>query len=141
MAQHYWLMKSEPESYSWQELLEERRTPWDGVRNYQARNNMREMSPGDLALFYHSGKSREVVGIMEVVRAAYQDPTTDDERWIAVDVEARQPMQEPVSLAQIKAEEQLSEILLVRNSRLSVMPLQPKEFRRILVLGRTSLER
>lgn len=140
MTQRHWLMKSEPESYSWQQLLTDGWTPWDGVRNYQARNNMRDMAAGDLAFFYHSGRSREVVGLMRVTKAAYQDPTTDDDRWIAVDVEPHQPLTNPVSLAEIKADAALSEILLVRNSRLSVMPLKPAEFRRILKLGRTNLE-
>jgi predicted RNA-binding protein with PUA-like domain len=141
MARSHWLMKSEPESYSWQQLLEEQSTPWDGVRNYQARNNMREMSVGDAVLFYHSGKSREVVGIMKVTKAAYQDPTTDDDRWLAVDVEPLAELKRPVSLAQIKSEDSLTEILLVRNSRLSVMPLDKAAFSRILKLGATSLPR
>jgi predicted RNA-binding protein with PUA-like domain len=140
MARRHWLMKSEPENYSWQLLVEEQAGTWDGVRNYQARNNMRDMSAGELVLFYHSGKSREVVGVMEITKAAYRDPTTDDERWLAVDVKPRRAFMRPVALAEIKADAALSEILLVRNSRLSVMPLPEAAFRRILDLGATSLE-
>lgn len=140
MARRHWLMKSEPESYSWQLLVEQQTAPWDGVRNYQARNNMRDMSAGDLALFYHSGKRREVVGVMEITKAAYPDPTTDDDRWLAVDVKPRRELERPVALAEIKADAALSEILLVRNSRLSVMPLEDAAFQRILDLSATPLE-
>lgn len=134
MAQ-YWLMKSEPETYSLDRLRGERETIWDGVRNYQARNNMRLMQPGDLALFYHSGKDREVVGEMRVVRAAYPDPTTDDDRWSAVDVEFVRELPRPLSLAEIKADDALREIPLLRNSRLSVMPLESAEYERIVELA------
>lgn len=134
MAQ-YWLMKSEPESYSFAQLRRERKAIWDGVRNYQARNNMRLMEQEDRALFYHSGKEREVVGEMRVLRKAYPDPTTDDERWSAVDVEYVRDLPRAVSLAEIKGDRALADILLVRNSRLSVMPISERHYLRILELA------
>lgn len=120
---NYWLVKSEPESYSWDDFVALGRDHWDGVRNYQARNFMQEMAEGDEVLFYHSGKVRAVVGLARVVRTAYPDPTTDDERWVAVDLVPLHPLKQPVTLTEIKADERLSEIKLIKNSRLSVMPL------------------
>ena len=131
----YWLVKSEPESYSWDDFVKLGRDHWDGVRNYQARNFMQEMAVGDQVLFYHSGKAREVVGLAEVLRTAYQDPTTDDDRWVAVDMAPIRPLKRFVSLAEIKADERLTEIKLIKNSRLSVMPLQEAEYGIILALA------
>ena len=128
----YWLVKSEPESYGWAHLTEEGEATWDGVRNYQARNFMREMSVGDLVLFYHSGKAREIVGIAEITQAAYPDPTTDDERWIAVSLQAVRLLDRPVSLDTIKSDPELADMYLVRQSRLSVMPVEKAAFDRVI---------
>ena len=133
----HWLVKSEPGTYSWDDLVRDGKTRWDGVRNAQARNNLRAMRAGDRALFYHSGESREVVGVAEVVRTAYPDPTTDDERWLAVDVAPVAPLREPVPLAAVKADPALAELPLVTQSRLSVMPIEARAFARILALGKT----
>ncbi|MEZ6187723.1 MAG: EVE domain-containing protein [Planctomycetota bacterium] len=135
MARGYWLVKSEPEAYSWQDLLDEGVGVWDGVRNYQARNNLRAMRKGDHVLFYHSVKAKEVVGICEVTREHYPDPTTDDDRWSVVEVKPIWALGTPVTLAQIKAEPSLSEVPLIRQSRLSVMPLEPEAFKAIVDLG------
>lgn len=137
MPRRYWLMKTEPETFSFDDLVRDGSAEWDGVRNYQARNNMREMSVGDLVLIYHSVGPREVVGIARVSAAAHQDSTTGDDRWQCVDVEPVKPLVEPVGLAEIKADPRLADIALVRHSRLSVAPLTAAEFRRILSLGRT----
>ena len=139
MAQAYWLMKSEPFKYAWDELVRDGSTYWDGVRNYEARNNLAAMKRGDLALYYHSNEGKEVVGVVEIVKEAYPDPTTDDERWVVVEIEPRVAFREPVSLGTIKADPKLSEIQLVRRGRLSVVPLTPVEFRHILELGKTAL--
>lgn len=139
MARQHWLLKTEPETFSFEDLDGRASEPWDGVRNYQARNNLREMKRGDLALIYHSGAAREVVGVAEIVREAYPDPTADDARWLAVDVRARRALQEPVSLATIKADPSMAEVALVRHSRLSVMPIAAEHFERILALGHTRL--
>lgn len=133
----HWLMKTEPDTFSFDDLRRAGSTEWDGVRNYQARNNMREMSVGDPVLIYHSVGPREVVGIARVSAAAHPDSTADDDRWDCVDVEAVRPLDQPVSLATIKADPALSEIALVRHSRLSVAPLTRREFDRILALGQT----
>jgi predicted RNA-binding protein with PUA-like domain len=139
MARCYWLLKTEPETYSWDDMVAEGTCTWDGVRNYQARNNLREMKRGDLAFIYHSVGPRDVVGVAKVVREAYPDPTTDDDRWSAVDLKAVKPIAKPVTLAAIKAEEQLQQLLFVRNSRISVSPVQEFEFERILEMGGTRL--
>lgn len=131
----YWLVKTEPGDYSFEDLMKDKETPWDGVRNYQARNNLKLMEPGDAVLVYHSVKQKEVVGLAKVTAAFFQDPTTDDDRWVAVQLAADKPLTHPVSLAQIKAEPSLSEIALVRNSRLSVMPLEKGEFETIIALS------
>ena len=133
----YWLIKSEPDVFGIDDLKKAKREPWNGIRNYQARNNMREMSVGDPVLIYHSVGPREVVGIARVSAAAHPDSTADDDRWDCVDVEAVRPLDQPVSLATIKADPALSEIALVRHSRLSVAPLTRREFDRILALGQT----
>ena len=138
MTRAHWLVKSEPFKYSWDDLVKDGSTYWDGVRNYQARNNLREMKVGDYALFYHSNEGKEVVGVAEVTRSAYQDPTTDDDRWVVVDVAPLKPLKVPVTLAQIKADPKLQEIPLVTHSRLSVMPIDKSAFERIVRLGETS---
>jgi predicted RNA-binding protein with PUA-like domain len=138
MARAYWLVKSEPDQYSWDDLVKDGSTYWDGVRNYQARNNLREMKVGDYAFYYHSNVGKEVVGISKVIRSAYPDPTTDDDRWVVVDVAPVKPLKVPVTLAQIKADPQLQQVPLVTHSRLSVMPLEKSDFERILELGKTS---
>lgn len=131
----YWLLKTEPEAYSWEDLVRMGRTPWDGVRNYQARNNMREMQVGDQALFYYSVKDRAVVGIAEIVAVAHQDPTTDDPRWECVDVAPVRLLPRRVGLAEIKADPALADMVLVKNSRLSVQPVAAAEWERILALA------
>lgn len=139
MARRHWLMKTEPETFSFDDLAAGDHEPWDGVRNYQARNNLRAMHKGDLALIYHSVGPRAVVGVATIVREAYPDPTIDDDRWVAVDVRAVRALEEPVTLAAIKADAALADIALVRHSRLSVAPLEVEHFERILALGRTEL--
>ena len=131
----YWLVKSEPVKYSWEKFNKDGRTFWDGVRNYQARNNLREMNEGDLVLFYHSNEGKNVVGIAKVVKEAYQDPTTDDKNWVVVDLVPFQTLKNPVTLEQIKAEESLKDISLVKQGRLSVMPLKATEFDKILEMA------
>lgn len=131
----YWLVKSEPFKYSWDKFNEDGRTFWDGVRNYQARNNLKGMKEGDLVLFYHSNEGKNVVGIAKVVREFYQDPTTDDANWVVVDLSPVESLKNPVSLEQIKAEESLKDISLIRQGRLSVMPLKATEFDKILEMG------
>lgn len=132
---NYFLVKSEPNVYSWDQFVEDGGTFWDGVRNYQARNNLKDMKKGDLVLYYHSNIGMEVVGIAKVVKEYYQDPTTDDERWVAVDIEPVQKFKRPVTLAEVKKDEFLQDIALVRQGRLSVMPLKAEEFDRIVELG------
>ena len=132
---NYWLVKSEPHKYSWEKFNKDGRTFWDGVRNYQARNNLREMKEGDLVLYYHSNEGKEVVGIAKVVKEAYQDPTTDDKNWVVVDLVPFETIKNPVTLETIKADEQLKDVGLVRQGRLSVMGLKRKEFDRIVALG------
>lgn len=132
---NYWLVKSEPFKYSWTKFNEDKRTFWDGVRNYQARNNLKGMKEGDLVLFYHSNEGMCVVGIAKVVREFYQDPTTDDTNWVVVDLAPVETLKNPVTLSQIKGDKYLKDISLVRQGRLSVMPLKAAEFDRILELG------
>jgi predicted RNA-binding protein with PUA-like domain len=132
---NHWLVKSEPFKYSWTRFNEEGRTFWDGVRNYQARNNLRAMKEGDLVLFYHSNEGKEIVGIARVVKEFYQDPTTDDPNWVVVDLAPESSLKTPVTLETIKADPMLKDISLVRQGRLSVMPLKQEEFDRILELG------
>ncbi|WP_406823475.1 EVE domain-containing protein [Pedobacter sp. KACC 23697] len=132
---NHWLVKSEPFKYSWEKFNEDGRTFWDGVRNYQARNNLKAMKEGDLVLFYHSNEGKNVVGIAKVVKEFYQDPTTDDANWVVVDLAPVETLKNPVSLEQIKAEPSLVDISLVRQGRLSVMPLKATEFDKILEMG------
>jgi predicted RNA-binding protein with PUA-like domain len=135
MKHRHWLVKQEPESYSWDSFVRDGSTLWEGVRNYQARNNLGAMAKGDSVLFYASGGPKEVVGIATVSKAAFPDATADEPGWVAVELKAVRPLVKTVTLAQIKAEPKLSEILLVRNSRLSVIPLKPAEFDRIVEMG------
>jgi predicted RNA-binding protein with PUA-like domain len=132
-------MKSEPFKYSWDQLVKDGSTYWDGVRNYEARNNLAAMKVGDLALYYHSNEGKEVVGVARVRKESYPDPTTDDERWVVVDLEPVKPLSEPVTLATVKADPKLAETPLVKQSRLSVMPIAKPAFDRILRLGKTKL--
>jgi predicted RNA-binding protein with PUA-like domain len=129
---NYWLMKSEPGTYSWNDLIRDGKTYWDGVRNYQARNFMKEMKTGDLVLYYHSVNEKQIIGIAKVVREFYQDPSTDDKRWVAVDIEPVRELGKPVSISEIKSDSRLAEMVLVRNSRLSVQPVTKEEFDVIL---------
>jgi predicted RNA-binding protein with PUA-like domain len=133
----YWLFKSEPGTWSWADQVArgDAGEPWDGVRNYQARNVMREMEVGDRGFFYHSVGDREVVGTVEVIAPAAQDPTTDDPRWECVTIRALEPLARPVGLAEIKAEPRLSEMVLVRQSRLSVQPVSAEEWALIREMG------
>ena len=132
----YWLMKSEPFKYSWEDFLKDGWTYWDGVRNYQARNNLQCMKRGDLVLYYHSNEGLEVVGIAEVIKEAYQDPTADDERWVVVDFRPKETFKFPVSLSRIKTDKRLISMALVKQTRLSVMPVTVKEFETITSMGR-----
>jgi predicted RNA-binding protein with PUA-like domain len=134
MAKATFLIKSEPSVYSFDKLVEDGVTTWDGVRNYEARNNLRAMKKGDLCLFYHSNEGKEIVGIARVKRPAYQDPKTDDD-WSAVDVEPVKKLKRPVTLAQAKAHPLLSKMALVKKSRISVVPVTPEELAVILQLG------
>lgn len=130
-----WLVKQEPETYSWDDFVRDGRTDWTGVRNFQARNNLRQMKGGDRVLFYHSGTGKCVVGIAEVARAAYPDPTADDPQWVAVDLKPVKPLNEAVPLASIRYHAKLGNLPLIRQSQLSVMPLTREEFETILVMG------
>jgi len=132
---HYWLVKSEPETYSWADLVRDGKTCWDGVRNFQARNNLQQMQPGDLVLFYHSVSEKAIVGIAKIDKAAYPDPSADDAKWMAVDLVPESAFKAPVTLDQIKKEPQLENIALLRQSRLSVMPLKQEEFDLLLAMG------
>lgn len=132
---NYFLVKSEPFKYSWEQFNKDGQTFWDGVRNYQARNNLKAMKEGDLVLFYHSNEGKEVVGIAKVVKEYYQDPTTEDPKWVVVDLAPIETFKKSVTLEQIKADEFLQDVALVRQGRLSVMPLKAEEFDRIVALG------
>ncbi len=137
----YWMVKQEPETYSWEEFVKDGSTDWTGVRNYQARNNLRAMKPGDRVLFYHSGKGKEVVGLAEVVGAAYPDPTADDPQWVAVDLKPVKPLANSVQLAAIRYDKRLSQLPLIRQSQLSVMPLTKDEFDVIVSMGSNKARR
>lgn len=131
----FWLVKQEPSSYSWSDLVEEGQTSWTGVRNYTARNNLRKMRKGDEVLFYHSGEEKAVVGIAKVTRIAYQDPTAKEGDWSTVDLAPVKSLRRPVTLREIKGNSRLKGIPLVRQSRLSVMPLDEPAFREIVNMG------
>jgi predicted RNA-binding protein with PUA-like domain len=132
---NFWLVKQEPSSYSWSDFVAEGQTSWTGVRNYSARNNLRRMQKGDEVLFYHSGDDKAVVGIATVIRTAYPDSTAREGDWSAVDLAPVKPLHRPVTLGEIKSHPSLKGITLVRQSRLSVMPLAESEFREIVKMG------
>src|SRR5437870_2622076 len=132
---HFWLVEQEPSSYSWSDFVAEGQTSWTGVRNYTARNNLRKMRKGDEVLFYHSGEDKAVVGIVKVIREAYPDSTAKEGDWSAVDLAPIKTLRRPVTLAEIKANRQLKNMPLIRQSRLSVMPVSAAEFQVILKLG------
>jgi predicted RNA-binding protein with PUA-like domain len=136
---NYWLVKQEPEDYAWAVFVKDNGTAWTGVRNFQARNNLRAMRKGDAALFYHSGAAKEIVGVARVVKKAYPDPTADDGDWSAVDLKPVKALARPVSLATIKVDARLKDLALIRQSRLSVMPVTAAEFARLLQLAGTKL--
>ena len=132
---NYWIIKSEPFKYSWNQFKTDKKTCWDGVRNYQARNNLKAMKKGDLLLFYHSNEGMCIVGIAKVLKEHYQDPTTKEEAWVSVDVAPFKALKTPVTLAQIKADDYLKDMQLVKLQRLSVGIVKPEEFDRICMLG------
>jgi len=136
MPKGHWLVKQEPTAYSFERLVRDGRTMWDGVRNHQARNNLAAMAKGDRVLFYHSVKDQAVVGICEVVREAYPDPTAKEDGWVVVDLAPVAKLARAVTLAEIKADAALADIPLVRQSRLSVMPLGKAAFDRVVALGK-----
>ena len=139
MAQSFWLAKSEPFKYPWKQLVADKRTAWEGVRSFEARNNLRAMKKGDFVLFYHSSEGKEVVGIAKVTKEAYPDTTAEEGEWSAVDLAPVKALEQPVSLTAIKADKQLANMALIRRSRLSVVPVTKSEFERILALGATKL--
>lgn len=131
----YWLVKSEPFKYSWDQFVKDKKTFWDGVRNYAARNNLKAMKKGDLLFFYHSNEGLEIVGIAKLVKEFYQDPTTPEDAWVAVDLAPVRKLKKPVSLAAIKAEKRLAQMALIRLGRLSVQPVTPEEWDIVLELA------
>jgi predicted RNA-binding protein with PUA-like domain len=139
MAKNYWLVKSEPESYSWTMLVKDGRTAWTGVRNFAARLNLRAMRKGDLVAFYHSVTDKQVVGLAKVEKEAYPDPTAKEGDWSCVDLAPLRPLKKPVSLDTIKADNILAELPLVKQSRLSVSPINEKQFARFLALAETKV--
>jgi predicted RNA-binding protein with PUA-like domain len=130
-----WMVKQEPEKYSWDDFVRDGKTDWTGVRNFQARNNLKQMKVGDRVLFYHSSTGKCVVGIAEVAKAAYADPTADDPQWVAVDLKPFKPLKESVPLAAIRYNSKLANLPLIRQSQLSVMPLKKEEFETIVAMG------
>jgi predicted RNA-binding protein with PUA-like domain len=133
---NYWLVKSEPFKYSWEQFCKDKKTFWDGVRNYQARNNLRAMAKGDEVLFYHSNEGLAIVGIATVANTAYQDPTTDDTNWVAVDLKPLKALKNTVSLATMKQTPGLENLALIKQGRLSVCPVTPMEYKIILDLAK-----
>ena len=138
MAKNYWLVKSEPEAYSWATFVKNGKAAWTGVRNFQARNNLRAMKKGDLVAFYHSVTDKQVVGLAKVDKEAYPDATAKDGDWSCVDLVPAKPLKQPVTLAAIKADKALSEMPLLKQSRLSVTPLTEPQFQRLLKLAGTT---
>ncbi len=136
---NYWLVKSEPEAYSWVQLAKDRQTSWTGVRNFAARNNLRAMKKGELVFFYHSGEEKAVVGLARVEKEGYPDSTAEEGDWSAVDLASVKPLARPVTLSQIKADDVLCEMDLVRISRLSVTPVTPAQFSRLLAMSATAV--
>ena len=131
----YWLVKSEPAAYSWEQLETDKQTVWSGVRNYAARGHLKNMKKGDEVFYYHSNEGLDIVGIAKVVKESYQDPTTDDDRWVAVDIKAHKKLKNPVSLEQIKKDKRLKDMALVRIGRLSVQPVTDTEWKSIMELA------
>lgn len=134
---NYWLIKSEPFKYSWEQFEKDKQTFWDGVRNYQARNNLKAMKKGDLAFWYHSNEGMEIVGIAKVAKEFYQDPTTEDPAWVVVDFKPHNKLKKPVSLATVKADKRLANMALVRLGRLSVQPVTQEEWDIVMELSGT----
>ncbi len=128
---NYFILKTEPSTYSWQDLLKDQHTAWTGIRNYQARNNLRAMKEGDICFIYHSGDEKSIVGIAEVIKPAYQDPTTEESNWVCVDIRAQKQLGTPVSLATLKEHPTLSKMLIVKHSRLSVIPISEADYHAI----------
>jgi predicted RNA-binding protein with PUA-like domain len=139
MARQYWLVKSEPYKYPFQQLVRDGRTAWDGVRNFEARNSLRAMKEGDLVLFYHSNEGKEIVGVARVAREAYPDATAPEEDWSVVDLEPVSAVKAPVSLDTIRGDAELADIALLKRSRLSVVPVSKAHFDRVLKLGKTKI--
>lgn len=133
---NYWILKTEPSTFSFEDLKKSKKTTWDGVRNYQARNNLRQMKKGDIALIYHSGDDKKIVGISEVITEAYQDPTTKED-WSVVDLRYVKPLSKSIELSDLKSDKILREMILVRQSRLSVSPLTSQQYNQILKLTET----
>ncbi|MEO8860705.1 MAG: EVE domain-containing protein [Ginsengibacter sp.] len=132
---NYWLVKSEPSTYSWEQFVKDKKTTWDGVRNYAARIHLRAMKKGDEVLYYHSNEGMEIVGIAKVDKEAYQDPTTDDDKWVAVDLKPLKRLTNPVTLTQIKDDKRLQQMALVRIGRLSVQPVSKDEWQIIMKMS------
>ena len=132
---NYWLVKSEPGTFSWDDLVRDKKTVWDGVRNFQARNNLKNMKKGDLAFFYHTGEDKAIVGMGKIIKEGYPEPK--DNSWVAVDIAPDKKLKKPVTLAQIKADKRLGNMVLVKASRLSVQPVKAEEFDLILALSET----
>jgi predicted RNA-binding protein with PUA-like domain len=137
---NYWIVKQEPESYSWSDFLKDGRTAWTGVRNFQARNYLRAMKKGDLALFYHSVSEKQIVGVAKVSKEAYPDPTADEGDWSCIDLVPVKALRQPVPLAVVKGDPLFKDMLLVRNSRISVTPLTGLQFNRLLDMAGTSAQ-
>lgn len=136
---NYWLVKSEPSVYSWDQLKKDKKTFWNGVRNYAARNNMRNMKKGDEVLYYHSNEGMEIVGIATVVKEAYQDPTTEDKNWVVVDLKPLKKLKHPVTLVSVKKEPKLANMELVKNSRLSVQKVTAEEWKMVMQMSEEEL--
>ena len=136
---NYWLVKQEPETYAWSDLVKDGGTEWTGVRSFAARKNLRAMKAGDLVLFYHSGEAKSVVGMARVAREGYPDPTADEGEWVAVDVTPVKPLAKPVALSQIKTDKVLNTMILVKQTRLSVVPVTHEQFVRLLELSETKV--
>jgi predicted RNA-binding protein with PUA-like domain len=134
---NYWLVKTEPEAYAWADLVKDGKTVWTGVRNYQARNNLKAMRKGDAVFFYHSVSEKQIVGLARVGKEAYADPTATEGDWVCVEIVPNKPLAKPVTLETIKADKILTDMALVRNSRLSVTPVSERQFQRVLELGGT----
>jgi predicted RNA-binding protein with PUA-like domain len=138
---NYWLVKSEPDAFSWEQQVSNKVEPWTGVRNHMAKNNLKAMKKGDLAFFYHSNIGKEIVGIVKVAREAYPDPTAESGDWVCVDMRAVQPVPAPVSLATIKADPRFQDLGLVRLSRLSVVPVSQAHWQALCDLGKVKLKK